>query len=368
MKVALLDLTPHWGGVVKWGTYLVEELGIEYLAWNKPKFNPSFLPIPITIMKGGDEKRLEILDQYDFVLVASLHFEITEKQREYRILKQCRVPWTFMVHNFHKFKKEPEYVRNLLGNSNFTGQVASTSPEFVEDIEDKLNMSLDSIILPYLPYRRICDNEFFYGTDIIMTSRVVGSKGALPLVREAQGLGRDIRLHGATYELMSGVTQAQMLREKIHVMRGEEPVPIRTYKEKYWPWDEMLPTGEMVSWLSSYDDFREVMYNASLHVNLTGNTLATGHLEYVSLEAMDYGVPVMVPESHVNDIEGYQVFKVDDYLRGGKYNKDALRDILKMALTITPEEARYMVDNNRKMLDEYYNANQYANQIKKLWT
>ena len=368
MKVGLLDLTPHWGGVIKWGTYLVEELGIDYLAWNKPKFNPAFLSIPITIMKGSAEKRLEILDQYDFILVASLHFEITEKQREYQVLKKCRVPWTFMIHNFHKFKKEPEYVRNLLGNSNFIGQVGSTSPEFVEDIENKLGIPLNSIILPYLPYRRICNNEFSYGTDIIMTSRVVGSKGALPLVREVQGLGRDIRLHGATYELMSGVTQAQMLREKIQIMRGEEPVPLNSHKEKDWPWEEILPTGETVNWLGSYDDFRTVMYNASLHVNLTGNTLATGHLEYVSLEAMDYGIPVMVPESHVNDLKGYQVFKVNDYLRGGKYDKKALRDTLEMALFTSYDEAKDMVDNNRKMLDEYYNVSQYASQIKELWS
>ena len=368
MKVALLDLTPLWGGVVKWGTYLVEELGIDYLVWHKPKFNPASLSVPITIMKGSDAKRLEILDQYDFILVASLHFEITEKQREYRILKQCRVPWTFMVHNFHKFKKDPDYVVELLENSNFTNIVPTTSLDFVWDIQKKLEYTINSVLLPNLPYRRVCDNGFSYGKDIIMTSRVVGSKGGLPLVREAQGLGRNIRLHGATYELRSGVTQCQMLREKIQMMRGEEPVSVKSYAEKWDLWDEMLPTGETVSWLGEYDDFRTVMDNAALHVNLTGNTLAVGHLEYVTLEAMDYGVPVMVPDSHVNSLEGDQVFKVNDYMRGGKYDKLALQDTLKKALTITKDEAKYMVDNNRKVLDEYYNASQYASQIKKLWS
>jgi hypothetical protein len=190
-------------------------------------------------------------------------------------------------------------------------------------------IGFECVELPYLPYTRRHPTPVQLEPVVVMTSRVTNTKGQTALA----AVLRDVPLYLAGEP---GFSWGKVLWWWLHTGRDR---PLGQSWRGRPPYSQLaVPpwTVENVTYLGPYDDPFEVFTQtrAAVHVNLTSEGYNSGHLEYVTLEALDAGLRCVVPEHQVRGL-AYPpgtVLSVP-YTRPATADYPALRDAVHTAFT-----------------------------------
>ena len=370
MKVAIVDLLEgvRIGGVETWVKHVMQHWqgDVEYVKWRTPSKEAQqsiLLGSKYRVLRGSFKKRVEQLQEYDFLLLSHLYNRLSKMPDAYEAVISSGVPWTVMVHGRHEGRKTgAEYTQQLFYRSNFIGKVCSTSVNFVTDLEDKVQDQIETIELPYLPYTRRGGDSVPAGEDWLSTCVLTANKGIVPMMLATAGTGRDLTFYGMVDSTRYGRHDLIALEK---VGKALERQYVDSVFESLEPWEHQLPTGEYIQYRGSYEDVGDVMAQGRVHLNLTSARFCTDHLEYTTLEAMDFGLLPLVPSCQLpsKGIPPYVTMRVADYVQPSKFSLEAIQSQLRQSDMFTRVDIEYFASINRRVLEDLHDPVKYVARI-----
>ena len=359
MKIAFVDLRKPGRGNRVWAKEVNESLNVNYLFWHIPDsiIEMSTFPVIITPKKIGD--KIDVLNSYDFIIFTDFPTN-RETSNLINCLEELKVPWTIMVHGNHyqRVKNLPKF----FSYSTYCGKVLTTLSKFVELVNKKNDLSLSCIELPYLPYKLKCDEVNVVEGDLVVhTSLVSPTKGILPLALVAQNNQIKIVFRGITQNLPYGVTSGVLLNSLL-VDYGF--TSLDQHKLHYSGKWEAKKIG-LVRYDGGFNSLLDAFKDASIHVNLTSITSCGQHLEYTTLEAIDYSILSIVPEDQFFPGDYPGILSVSEYMRSGKYNPHLLETTILKGLEIDLEEKKERLIELRNFISKRHDPNLYVEKMLK---
>lgn len=325
MKVAIVEWFPRICGATDWGLHLsaARLKGVEVQLvtfsksgkvlkdWNRPEL--------YRVEKIRDA--VETLNAYDLVVVTDVVCfapQLVKRGREVPyyvdVLNRLKTPWTSMYHGGTYPSKYDETLKAVLGSPSFLGTLMTTRlPE--------ARARLDSIygaryvnhpFLPYSPTIRAPIDPPWKSRqrESLMTARIAVNKGQNALFGLLPLLRGDVNLWGYNafglpsigwrlWELGNAlgyeVIEEAQLRED--ALKLTHPRARRFYTGRY----EFRAAcgrggyGARLRYHRSYVHLEEIDWSPLVHVSLANDDFK-GTLEYVTLDAMNCGAMVVVPE------------------------------------------------------------------------
>lgn len=318
MKVAIVQFHPCPGGVNAWIENLQTgfiSLGMEcdtiaFMPKGKPVNNDpelkDFSPIrwDRVLDHAKHEETAAVLDGYDFIVLAEPRswkydnpaFKVGATPHYLKVLSRVHTRWTTMFHN--PYEHAP-LMHKLFALPSFIGYAVTYSTDEGPKTAREKQLPIDGwVTLPFIPYQRRASDQD-YGDSVIMTARLTSSKGQKAAARAwAADPAFDLALFGECSGMGAHPTEAYMLWEEI--TRRAAPCMSNKVPEKFKedPWN--IAAGPAVfSYNGAYLRPEDVLGYGNVHLSLTRKAFATGHLEYCSLEALDWGLPVIVPKHSI---------------------------------------------------------------------
>jgi len=324
-----------FGGGQVWSEEVAAALGGRVI-WMQ---TPSFSSTQHEVLPRDDDEAIETLRALDAVILCTVRFPRGPMfERMIRLLRAADVPWTFMQHDTSVDKQLP--VGEALNMPGFTGAALTTVREYGTAFDKAYGTDLRWVVLPHLPYTLRCQELPTTPTThtLVSTARTEFTKGIGPLAYIANLLCINVILGGRSVPNRAGYasgTLAENLRDS-----GWAFVPHDWQIGKYkpGPWQAISPNGGSIKYLSGYKSAFDLLRDARAHVNLASNRRAFGHLEYVTLEAMDAGVPCVLPQHQDPRHEYEGLFCVQDYRTAGQCNLEDLAEKIGAALTCENRE------------------------------
>lgn len=373
MKVAIVAFSPMGRGSHKWGWVLAQEWGADYWVDPVPGKDHSYLYEDVTYHALGKlarkrheklERAVDELDTYDLVIVSEIYKTKKEQCFGYDVLEQLSAPWTMMIHGAPEAGRRRNLPSGLWDSAGWMGKLLTNSENAGQAFSDRYGSVEELVVLPHLPYVRQATSLAPIGSKIISTSALQSSKGITELSMAAVNIGRDVRLHGSpsygNYGYGSSAIHNRLVKLLGLNVEDQKPFDNSLWKLEY--------NGAEIDYVGAYDenDLYDVMSHASLNVDLAHATWCTGHLEYVSLEAMDFGVPILVPSNHMLDMQApYELFTVDDYISPRKYNEESVQHIMTEAANLPVDERMDIAMHNIQILEQYHSPAAYIEEIKR---
>jgi glycosyltransferase involved in cell wall biosynthesis len=328
MNVGIIQPARYdYGGGQVWCEELAGASGGTVLWMQEPKFSS----VKHAVLPKDDGDAVARLCEHDAVIVSTLRFPKGPMlERMLRLLRASKLPWTFMQHDT-LVDKNP-LVGEMLALPGFTGRALTTVREYGAEFNKAIGATVQWTVLPHLPYTNRCGGAPPMPEEkkLVSTSRTEFTKGIVPLARCAHELGIHLVLAGRSSPNRGGYASgalAELLRDEDWTMSRD----VGRYDGNAW--NAESPNGGRVSYLAGYASPYDVLASAEAHVNLASHTRAFGHLEYVTLEAMDVGVPCIVPRHQDPRAEYDSILCLGGYKTAGKCNFAELVDVVDLALS-----------------------------------
>lgn len=306
MKLAVLDLLSFpLGGDMTWlrnfrvGLYR-EDLPYHAYRFTRPGWSLEAERLPRKNLWAA----LEVLNGYDAILIPDVN-DVNDGTDRAVIKAGGRPAWVELLEAL----KTPVFAgihRNCLPNDYgfefFRDRAAGffmTTPRFAEGLDIERHPKLTLPYLPYVPGDTIRPDD---GDKIVLAGRLFTAKGHRRLALMANMLDGPVELWGASSGTFGGVTEAMRLYAYLgrHGCDPLTPPPVRDE-----PWI-VQNVAQLVYYRGGYTGGYQPYRNARVAVNLTTSKFSPGHLEYVTLEAIDSGVRAVVTESQLDDYPEYE--------------------------------------------------------------
>ena len=375
MRIAILELAEQhrMSGVDTWVKHLLANWRggdeVEHVRWRPPgpyARASMFRDLPYRTLRGTYAQRVAQLREYDLGVLSNITLQRPVLPKAHQAFLESGIPWTGMIHGHHESHLgKTEALTELFNSPRYIGFVLTTSGGMVAELEPKCGRALDYVELPYLPYRRRGGTEVAEGAMYLYTGALALGKGLEAMIRGIMGSGRDLLCRGTATGGRYGRPDL-LLWEKLR----------KQFPEAGWPevnvfhkgeWEYRLPTGESAMYRGPYGDPREAYRVGALHLNLTNTTHCVDHLEYTTLEAMDYGLPVLVPEAQVRRENPYLLATVP-YQTLPTSDLEVLRGALREAGELDHATRVVRVAHNRRQLVELHDPVSYTASVQEALT
>jgi len=336
MKIGVIQPAQYdFGGGHVYAEEVAAALNGEVLWMQTPKFSSK----PHVVLPKSDDEAVAVLRAHEKVLLPVARFprgHLTE--RLLRLLRASGVPWTFVQQDAIVDKQMPYH--ELLSLPGYTGRAVTTVREYGAAFDKAYGTSLKWLVTPHLPYTPCCQGPPPMPTThtLVSTSRTEFTKGIGPLTYIANLLCINVVLGGRSVPNRAGYASGTLAENLRDLGWAFVPHDWQIGKYKPGPWQALSPNGGSVEYLSGYKSAFYVLRDARAHVNLASNRRAFGHLEYVTLEAMDAGVPSVIPQHQDPRHEYERLFCVQDYRTAGQCNLEDLAEKIGAALTCENRE------------------------------
>ena len=366
MKIARLDAIGSGFGPAEWGMIVVKESGGDLYCNRKSLFLRDHYDSSYQqLLPKDDSDAVELLNLYDLIIISELHTTMDRKIPRYiKLLNATTTPWTLMLHGLYYHKSG--YIDQLFSSKNYLPVGITTHRSVADRFELQHRIKLnDWIVLP-LPYRLRAMKQVGTRTGpIVMTSRVESKKGQELLMNIVDKIDHDVYFPGATEQHPGGAYSA-LLYDKLMITGYHPEVPIRRCSCQ--PWTMISPHGNTIKFDNGYcrDDLEQILSASSVHVNLTKASMCYGHWEYCSLEAMDYGLPIIVPQNLLMnelDFTYENIFTIVDHYTHRGYPYQQLIDCIRRTLNLTDEERQTIATSYKKQLIAHHDPQTYVRTI-----
>ena len=365
MRLAMVDYVVPGGGVATWAREVSVALNAELWLWRSEGKTPigSYGP-NAKVMPRRPADKLDILNSYDFVIFVALG--TAKAPIPLKVLGGMTRPWAVMAHGGN-YAKNTQMVE-FFGMSSSDGVIFTSSARQAQPILDA-GVSAKVVELPWLPYTPASDCRMPDGepSEVVMTSRVISTKGCVVLGRMADELKWPLGLYGGSQPLPFGESSSDVFN-KLAAIEGFEvlvgPEPPKSAAE----WSLRSSGGVGVQYHGMYDPYaiERTMEKAAAHVNLTSAKYTYDHLEYSTLEAIDWGIPAVVTGAQYRaDIENLRVWPVNSYISPAKCDPEKLVAVIREAASLGPVEREVLWNINQGLLRDLHSPATYVEKMLK---
>ena len=370
MKTAILNFSlgpTRAGGGETWIKELMREWEgeVEHVRWGPPRADGRETILrdsPYRVLRGSNKQRIQQLREYDFIIVSNIYTTASRMVECYETFTAARVPWTMMIHGAHEgVHPSVKHVPHLLDSPAFSGVVLTTAQAFVLPFEAQRGTLFDIVELPYLPYRRQFGERVPPNGGVVSTGVLMRMKGIEAMIRGMEGSGHGLVFRGMIEQAFKRRQDHDVLR-KISRDIGADWADDLMSSEGGW--EVEFPTGEVIRYNGPYMEVAEAMSEGGVHINLTSTTFCSHHLEYATLEAMDYGLDVIVPQAQLREQSPYCVNAVD-YQTPRRWNVLDVKEKISDALSWPQYIREDIASCNREALVEHHDPKRYVVQVQR---
>ena len=370
MKVGLVDLAENvrLGGGDTWIKHVIKHWqgDIEHVKWRTPRRDARETILrgeTYRVLRGNFAQRVAQLREYDYILLSNIYSQIAKMPDSYLAFLEANVPWSVMIHGQHESRKRGQgFTKELFDSPAFCGMVVATSRNFVPAFEEKIERELGVVELPYLPYDRQAGDSLPTREGLLSTCVMMSNKGIEAMIYGAMGSGYDLLFRGM-YETARYGRHDMLVLERIKKALDLD-WEVNVF-EREPAWEYVLPSGEHIRYEGQYDDVAEGMSEGHVHLNLTSTAFCTDHLEYATLEALDYGLEAVVPGRQLISGHPYWLNEVPSYESPVKYDVNELRGAILVALNSSDRRREAYAQHNRDVLRRYHDPVDYVRNLQR---
>jgi hypothetical protein len=294
-------------------------------------------------------------------------------------LALTKTPWLTALHGPQYDAKLAPFLERCLGTGNFLGKIITPSKAYAND-------RLAGVELheyPCLPYRlkAASPDAHVPSTNVVgFAGRTVINKGPQLLVYLAchRLLVNDIEIHGASSVSVGPSVTASMYEYliehdfKIEMIMAKENHAKDVLRPHRW---RATREGQHVNYCGNYSDPALVFPRFQVHVNFTSVDFSFGLIEYVGLEALDFGCVGVYPP-HTLGAAPYEVIVLDGFTNPPAITQslppvvridrlaDGVLDTVKArideALSFTLAQRQQLAAYNREVIREHHDPAKFA--------